>query len=171
MKKLLVLALVLGMVTVANAGLQLSVNGQTNGPGIPQEVTLKPSETILVDVTVANDLAGLYLGIEPVTGSGEWVVGTKHLYLAVAGNTAVLDDGGYGDMWWKISYPTPPGIGTWSDGVAMDVVFHCTGLGDVNINLYDPSGYTVIDSILVHQTPEPMTMLLLGLGGLFLRKK
>lgn len=180
MKKFLVLALVLGVVALTNVSiggliLQLSVDGVVNGAGIPQEVTLTPSDTILVDVTATYvepaAPEGLWLGIEPIQGSGEWVVGTKHLYLAVAGSTAVLSDGGYGELWLNVAYPTPPGIGTWANGTLMDVTFRCTGLGDVMINLYDYTGATVLDSILIHQVPEPITMVLLGLGGLFLRKR
>jgi len=68
---------------------------------------------------------------------------------------------------------------------------HCTKLGDVIItvataNVAKPWGNVVImtteplaekdmeaigGSMIVHQIPEPMTVLLLGLGGLFLRRR
>jgi hypothetical protein len=177
MKKFLVLALVLGIAGLANAGYQLSMNGLINGEGNQQEITIKPSETILVDITAAYgplDAPGnFWLGIEPVQGSAEWIRSSMHVYGPVAGSPALaLSDGGYGELWIKGDNDNaPPAPGSWISGTLFDVIFHCTGAGDVMINLYDPAGSAVIDSILVHQIPEPMTMLLLGLGGLFLRKK
>lgn len=78
--------------------------------------------------------------------------------------------------------------------VLMDELwFHCDAEGDVIIELvafgdvtkfvdYDASGNagatelivpagTVLDTLIIHQIPEPMTFGLLGLGGLFLRRR
>ena len=54
--------------------------------------------------------------------------------------------------------------------VATDVAFHCDGEGDVTLYLVDNNG-EVADSQVIHQIPEPMTLALLGLGGLLLRRK
>jgi len=77
-------------------------------------------------------------------------------------------------------------------GIALDhIAIHCDGLGDVYIvagvdrtggSLYGPvvwygGGQAGTDleattgQLIVHQIPEPMTVLLLGLGGLFLRRR
>ena len=48
--------------------------------------------------------------------------------------------------------------------------FHCTEVGDVVVHLLD-DGMQIVDSIVIHQIPEPMTIALLGLGGLFLRRR
>jgi hypothetical protein len=55
--------------------------------------------------------------------------------------------------------------------------FHCEGPGDVVIQLLGTSTYEtwdggVLSSVTIHQViQEPMTMGLLGLGGLFLRRR
>ena len=66
-----------------------------------------------------------------------------------------------------------------------ELVFHCESPTDVTISLvvgtggldYDEGGGytdvaegTILDTVVVHQ-PEPMTIALLGLGGLFLRRR
>jgi len=44
------------------------------------------------------------------------------------------------------------------------------GLDLYNLGYNDP-GYTATDTLEIHVTPEPMTIALLGLGGLFLRRR
>jgi hypothetical protein len=55
------------------------------------------------------------------------------------------------------------------------IAFHCEGAGDVTLKLYTVNDayteLTLVDSVIVHQIPEPITMTLLGLGGLFLRRR
>ena len=90
--------------------------------------------------------------------------------------------------------PIPFAEGHYEGQVVVDgIVFHCEEATDVTITITaagDPQagegittdldfdgtnetilGGTVIDTILIHQTPEPATMALLGLGGLLLRKR
>jgi hypothetical protein len=58
-----------------------------------------------------------------------------------------------------------------------DILFHCEAQGDVVVKLYTVDPYfiaaTLVDSVIIHQVPipEPMTVALLGLGGLFLRRR
>ena len=45
--------------------------------------------------------------------------------------------------------------------------------GDIIVELYDgrvDGGYTVVDTLVIHNVPEPATLLILGLGAIFLRK-
>ena len=168
MKKLLVLMLVLGLASQASAVLQLSLNGVIDGEYNVTEVSIYPSDEILIDVQSTDGATDkFWLGLEPDTGDGEWL--GSNLYIPPAPSTMVVTDGGYGPDWFYGNQPTPSVDslpGTW-----FDATFHCLGEGDVYINLYDATGMIVIDTILVHQIPEPITIALLGLGGLFLRRR
>jgi hypothetical protein len=57
-----------------------------------------------------------------------------------------------------ITSPTVQGM------LVRSVFFHCDGPGDATIALVDDDGQ-IVDSQVVHQIPEPATMMLLGLGG------
>ena len=66
MKKLLVICLVLGMASVAGATLQISVNG--NPEPIDSEITIFPSDEIVLDVWTDSDIS--------TTDPGSWHYGT-----------------------------------------------------------------------------------------------
>ena len=167
MKKLLVLALVLGMAGMVNATvLELSIGGVVDGPENVTEIALNPSDTIMIDVhcTADPDFVDFWITVD---GPGSLAgVGT---IVSPPAPAAAMDTQYAGWLWFSTSgSPTPaPTLGEW-----WYEEFHCDGDGDVTINLYDPTGATVIDTILIHQPiPEPMTIALLGLGGLLLRRR
>jgi hypothetical protein len=76
-----------------------------------------------------------------------------------------------------------------ADDLVWNLVIHCEGNGivDVDLTLHGTSEYSVYAStaggtweklteldlgdLVIHQIPEPMTIALLGLGGLFLRRR
>jgi hypothetical protein len=176
MKKLLVMIMVLGLATVANAQLKISVGGFIDPPDT--EVTLMPSETIVIDV---------------------WSDGT--LMAPDGGTYMKLDGPGTLDITLAINSLIPPGfpssiyIADWDPYVGMvfmdlmvmevprvpipvgvmidNIIFHCEGLEDVVITLFGDDGagtIEVYDTQVIHQ-PEPITIALLGLGGLFLRRR
>jgi hypothetical protein len=175
MKKLLVLTLVLGIASLATASIQLGIGGNTDL--IDSEIWLDPSQEIVFDVIASGEEYGMpiFVNIMMMDGAGTMAPLTNYVIpydpedpmteldvtfpALIPGEVYLLDT--------IIPGPTPNPI----QGLLGDFVFHCAGPGDVLIMLgfdvYDAS----LDQLIVHQTPEPATMALLGLGALVLRRK
>ena len=161
MKKLMILMLVLGLASVTNAALVLSLNGSTD----VDEITIQTTTNFTIDVYAPSDGVDMFwIGVKgPASYSG---YGTLY---APSPDTMALDDGTYGAGYIR-AYLTTPTI-TGVIGVWWDLELHCDATGDVTINLYNGGGSSIIDVATIHQIPEPMTIALLGLGGLFLRRR
>jgi len=181
MKKFLVLLLVLGIATCAQAGMIFTVNGEPQ----PAEITLKPSETVELDLEwtqgSVSDYTLDYL-LTPVpenpgqaefihTGtvfSGGWFVGNGYVGDPLPQSFEVSGSN------FGIPY-TAANFGF------QGLILHCLGVGDVLMTVVTPGGTiidgvpiepgTVMHTLLIHQIPEPMTLTLLGLGGLFLARR
>lgn len=183
MKKFLALMLVLGMASMANAALTImaSPDGQ---PGtfvevISSEILLAPTETIWLAVEETEALPGGYaawLGIpEDQMAKGEWT-GNNALFSPPAQGDATWYTyaGGtpyYGFSYWTLTN-TIAGVDLNTPGIAGAVEFHCLDLGPVDITYGYDGPLTPGHQILtIHQIPEPMTMALLGLGGLGLIRR
>jgi hypothetical protein len=187
MKKLLVLALVLSMATMASAGLQISINGQQEAE--EATITVVPSGSVTLDIWTDSAISdvlggtGFYALAAPTSGgtlSGGILANATYWGCSIiqdaAGAGIALpagDNGPYGAIAIAPGYDVIPLGTTIFDGIA----FHCEGPGDVVVSLYMINGDTgelfgpAIDTVTIHQIPEPMTMALLGLGGLFLRRR
>lgn len=188
MKKLLVVLTVLAMATVANAyTVKISVGGVVDPPDT--QINLLPSEWTTIDIHV-TDNAGWPLGGVPglliMQGPGAITVPVPpELYLwesstiANAARPEPYDtykaylEGAYPGITDVLEYyvgdavePFSIPLGRVIDGVK----FHCEAIGDVTLTLMDLD-LNVLDTQVIHQIPEPMTMVLLGLGGLFLRRR
>ena len=181
MKKIVTLVLVLSMVSVASAGLQISVNGVQN-PGV---IEIMPSDTLTLDIWTDEEI-GLFGGVPAwalvcSTDLGVIIGGIDQLPtnpgVFVGGltqdNATVIPPAGDEGIWGGAMAVTAPiaAMTTLID----QIDFHCEGIGDVVITLY-PTIENVgvgaaLDSVIIHQIPEPATMALLGLGGLLLRRK
>ena len=182
MRKLLMLALVLGMASGAYAGLTISVHevggAEYNGRDLVY------SEELWLDIdaegVTAADYAYFALVVDTGLGTiGGGVVGT----MPPAGNLDEIFDPALGYMDF---FPTDEGEdgitgyvgdsgGGTLDGLQIDeILFHCEGIDDATVRLItspDFATFTVADTLVIGQIPEPMTMALLGLGGLFLRRR
>ena len=179
MKKLLIFMLVLGMASLANAALQISVGGDPNP--VDSTIWLGVSDTIIIDVwtdaEINTNVGGGYfvLGVDPAYGTlsggvSLWPAEEGIVYYSGAGGT-YLPSPEQGDL---LAIGTFLPVGSGITGTIFDsIIFHCEAEGDAVIHLYsDAFGTpTLVDTVIIHQIPEPMTVLLLGLGGLFLRRR
>jgi hypothetical protein len=189
--------LVLGLATAANAsltGITLSINGSTMASGVTTSITIPVCTTL--DIDVSGPQGYMYLGyvvIQANPGSGgEWgdnIASPPAGYYAQSGYPIVqaaagtmASTGRYVDLTGDWGFPvfgytmtaaTAPGT-TVAGGDEFDYAYHCASAPNIlTVTLWDDAGgYTTPqDTIIVHQIPEPITLTLLGLGGLLLRRR
>jgi len=189
MKKLLILVMVLAMASLASATLKISVNGIVDPPDT--QVVLTPSQHAVIDVT-GDGQSPLFEYYLVADGPGT-IAGGQMLYLGSLASIQTFVPGS-GDGWEDVYKPWLESIGFIHanglsymvlndgsgtprplDGKLVDLIdFHCVGPVDVMLTLFsvDSEGVvTVFDTQLIHQIPEPVTVALLGLGGLLLRRR
>ena len=170
MKKLLVLMLVLGITSMATAGLTLTVNGL---PAEDSTIVLNPSDVIMIglynDGSVDKTIGYLTIDGGPGSWTGAYVINNP----PASGNAST----------YAYLYPYPSALNGFvflnadadpghinGIGILGEFEFHCDDIGDVLIS-YNDSATGLMDTLIIHQIPEPMTIGLLGLGGLFLRRR
>ena len=134
-------------------------------------------------LVVTIDGPAEFIGNEDLTYWSFWAdIGANHV--EYVDSQTLIVAAGYVSQTQMFMMPFPD--------IAIDHIgIHCTDLGDVTItvattNVADALGNVVYlrtdelaekdmesigGSMIVHQVPEPMTVLLLGLGGLFLRRR
>jgi len=180
MRKLLVLMLVFGLASMANAALRISVNDNKNPTD--SDYTLRSSETITLDIWTDATI--------PILSVTYWVLVVDTTMGRISDGVCKYPDDAviwpdaalagirglpsYSDgVWGLIAVFSPAGIP--ANAVIYDeIIFQCKGVGDAVVELYttDLVGTnTVVDSVVIHQIPEPMTIALLGFGGLLLRRR
>lgn len=163
MKKLLVLMLVLGMSSLASAGISLS--------GIPAAPI---AEGDVVSIGIVNDDAAGYVAYLSVYYISEGGFSMSNLRLGPdAGDFTSWIDYTYSDIWEaEVTLASTPGsnpvAGTW-----FLADFTCTLKGvNVMVELWDAADLSApIETAMIEQIPEPMTLALLGLGGLFMLRR
>ena len=164
MRKLLVLFLVLGLASAANAML-ITVDGQE---GESFEVDLTTT------ITVVSEDVSSWLGYiiieEGGAGSLEDVV-----VLDAAGDLGAAE--AYTEAGWGTGFQLSASMGpTGNPPIAAGSQFSFDYVGAVGdtatISLFlDPEYTTPVATVNITIVPEPMTVILLGLGGLFLRRR
>lgn len=169
MKKLLALLLVLGMASMANAAISFSNSpmGQDAAsyvPAVSSEITLEePSQTIWIGVNW-DGMPGGFDGFVNISGPGALTGGLVNFYENMIGYAFPYGDG------IGVYNSTPSGTVGPLEGVQFGFEFHCTDIGEVDVVVSDLAG-GVLDVLTIHQIPEPLTLSILGLGGLGLLRR
>ena len=168
---MVVLTLVLGMAIVANAGFKLV--------GIP-EGPVNVGDNIRISVFNDDPVAGGFaggVGIVLDGGPGSWTgnwgtpgmpdpMGTNN-FAEYFGDVADILSQPW-DVYWMDLTEVSTDLFNPQEWFWADIQFN--GPGIVNIVLADYSVET-LETAAINVIPEPATMLLLGLGGLLLRRK
>jgi hypothetical protein len=193
MKKFICVLVFLAMVNVASAGMvDLWITSLDGVPITPtKDITIKPSQVVDLSLVFTGPGETLYsLSMDAViqsdVESAEWqnvagIVRYADYSDPVFNQIALHDDDMLG---FSLAAGLANGAG---DGVtvASNILLHCTNAGDLTITLALNPSLPASDSIVlpsmeapqlgigvfIHQIPEPMTLTLLGLGGLFLARK
>jgi hypothetical protein len=162
MRRVLVLTLVLGLVSAADAALTL-----VDGPADPINI----GQTVTVTVNSSED-ANYTAWLEIVTPTVADFDGAPEFTAAgnPDGNSSVTSYPEYG-AWYEFNVTsfTPSNPVVAGDHVVVKVA----GIseGTTTLNLYAGDGETLLSSFPITVIPEPMTIALLGFGGLLLLRR
>jgi hypothetical protein len=166
--------LVLTSVLSANAGMVIAVKiGDGLWADYPDsKLIIQPSQEIQLGVLYLTGQApqpgSLALGLTDGPGSlsATGVVTYRNVTAALQEDLAAAEAFGVQNPFIAMEIATSPKIGM----LVRSIVFHCDGPGDVTVAIVDEDGQ-VLDTQVIHQIPEPITVVFLGLGGLFLRRR
>jgi hypothetical protein len=177
MKKLVALILVLGMSSLASAELIFTVNGEPQ----PDSITIDTSQTIELDLEImdGHNVTGYTLDYKLSNNQAELLI--DNLVFEAAFELPSFGSGGgqaaqiTGSQLFGNPIEGPISI-------MQGMILHCLERTDVVLTISTPAGGTVVDGAtlepgvlhtlrIVQDIPEPMTVALLGLGGLFLLRR
>jgi hypothetical protein len=165
MKKFMVLALVMAMVSLANAGASVEVIDVDGGE-------LLPGDVVTINWLENGAFAGGFANFKMAVEAGTYA--PDSLKLPVAGGLfdtmAVAAQGDGFAVAGGISYVF---VGAPADDIMMTLQFVAPAPGTYAIDI--TGGYAAANAAGLSTTfevvPEPMTLGLLSLGGLFLRRR
>lgn len=164
MRKLLVLILVLGLASAANAML-ITVDEQ-QGDSFEVDITST--------ITVVSEDASSWLGYIIVEdgGAGSLENAVKLDAAGDIGAFTAYTEAGWGTGFELTASMSPTGVPPLAAGSQFSFDY-IGSVGDIaTISLFlDPGYATPVASVSVTVVPEPMTVILLGLGALFLRRR
>jgi hypothetical protein len=161
MKKLLVVMLVLGLASASYADIDLADLGENN--------VIMPEETL--DIMMASDADGAYdcwlwledLGVANYADVPAFTAGGSP-----TGESSLED---WGDGWYYVAVTSFDPANPIVAGDHLTVTVVGVAEGETNLILYAGDAETELGSQSIVVVPEPMTIGLLGLGGLFLRRR
>lgn len=183
MKKVLVLMLVLAMASLASAVTTMSF--QVDPASVKDNYM--PSDIITINLVDTGHV--IDIDIAAITDNGAGGVASAPLTLTSAfgfADVGRLTNDGETLIKWVTGSVT--GTGVYATGVLYSFQYHVPDvpastmitIGDFSggnywlpfIDYFDGSSYEGhVGPLTIHVIPEPMTMVLLGLGGLFLRRR
>jgi hypothetical protein len=164
MKNILIVFTVLAMASTASANLQLSVDGALD----IEEITIATSDIVIIDIHgdgVTSSSNEFYVNVSgPVSvdisgATVPWNPDSPFGWLELAPGSYFVD----------LAKPIVPPPDLPAEMLADGMALHCEDLGDVTVTLL--VGSELHDSVTIHQIPEPITLALMGVGGLFLRRR
>jgi len=167
--------LFLSMAVVANAGLKIYVKIGDNfwADYADSKLVITPSTVLqlgVMDITGQTQPESLALGLTygPASLDASGVVALQGVNAMMQNDATAAAALGLQNPFVSMAITKPTSMGM----LVRSIFFHCDGPGDATIALVDDDGY-IVDSQVVHQIPEPATMMLLGLGGVLaaIRKK
>ncbi len=162
MRRVLAVALVLGLASGASAALTL-VSGPTDAIGIGETVT------ILVNNSNGGNYSGWLEIIDPSVADFDG----DPLFTAAGnpnGNSTMTLQSQFG-AWYEFGVtsfnPSSPVVA----GDHIEVTVTGVSEGTTSLNIYAANGVDVLDTVAITVVPEPMTIALLGLGSLLLCRR